>query len=332
MIRLLIASELVVLTILWAAAAFAEPTALDRAAAEKLFREGKALMDAGDYAAACPKLAESQRRDPGGGTLLNLALCREKQGRWATAWVDFSEALGVARKDGRGDREAVALEHIAALEKKMSHVTVVVAEDRRLKGLTVTIDGVELSPGLWGTAVPIDPGRRIVAASAPGHAPWNTEIAIGEAPQRTTVEIPRLEVSPPQPPPQPSQPPAVPTAPPPKPQPPPALPDPEALRLTEPDYTLSTVGIIIGGVGAGAVIAGAVAGGIAFANRAASDDECPLERCTPRGVALNDEAKTAATISNVGFAVGAGLTAVGVLIAVIAWPDAPPNLGLSFDF
>ena len=46
----------------------------DVAAAEALYREGRALMEKGDLDAACPKLAESQRLDPSSGTALNLEI------------------------------------------------------------------------------------------------------------------------------------------------------------------------------------------------------------------------------------------------------------------
>jgi hypothetical protein len=48
--------------------------------AEGLFTEGKALMQAGDYEAACPKLSESDRLEPALGTKLNLASCEAGRG------------------------------------------------------------------------------------------------------------------------------------------------------------------------------------------------------------------------------------------------------------
>jgi hypothetical protein len=50
----------------------------DAVRAAALFTEGRRLMAAGDYAAACPKLAESQALDPAEDTALDLGLCYQK--------------------------------------------------------------------------------------------------------------------------------------------------------------------------------------------------------------------------------------------------------------
>ena len=77
-----------------------------RAAAAVLFEDGRKLKDEGKLAEACPKLEESQRLDPGIGTLYHLADCYERSGRTASAWVGPAPAgrwIGSAAREKRPD-------------------------------------------------------------------------------------------------------------------------------------------------------------------------------------------------------------------------------------
>src|SRR5262249_55567830 len=84
--------------------ASADPSSEERALADVRFREGRALLDAQRVDDACAKFEESYRLWPRGGTALNLGACREKQGKPATAWAAYAQALELARKEGRADR------------------------------------------------------------------------------------------------------------------------------------------------------------------------------------------------------------------------------------
>jgi len=168
----------------------------DSATAQTLFDEAKALMQSKRYADACPKLEQSQKLQPAGGTLLFLSLCLEGQGRTASAWVRFNQALSTARRDRRTDREAVANEHLAALVPQLTKLTVDVPEGVRTTGLEVMRDGKVVPTAAWGDAVPVDPGLHTVRATAPGHLPWETKVTSAEPGATAKVEVPALELDP----------------------------------------------------------------------------------------------------------------------------------------
>src|SRR5258708_37106471 len=85
------------------APALAQPSSDARAAAAALFEDGRRLMGESKYAEACPKLEESQRVDPGMGTLYQLSVCHEAIGRTASAWVGFREVAQMAGAAGQGE-------------------------------------------------------------------------------------------------------------------------------------------------------------------------------------------------------------------------------------
>src|SRR6185295_14702479 len=93
----------------------ARAQARDPAAAEALFSAGREAFEKGDYATACPKFEESHRLDPGAGALINLAACREKLGKLASAWESWQQAL---RWLGPDDERRAGVEQRAAASQK----------------------------------------------------------------------------------------------------------------------------------------------------------------------------------------------------------------------
>jgi hypothetical protein len=170
------------------------PQSGDAAMAETLFNEGKARMAAGDYAGACPKLAESNRLDPGSGTLTALAVCHESLGRTASAWEEFIQVVSDARQAGRADREQFAQQHVDALAPKLSKLTIVVDPTiADAPGLVVKRDGTAIGQAAWGTAAPVDPGSHTIEVTAAGKKPWSTAVNVGGDADLQTVNVPPLE-------------------------------------------------------------------------------------------------------------------------------------------
>jgi hypothetical protein len=179
----------VLAALLVASSAAGEPTSAERVAARTLFDDGRAAMKVGDYATACPKLEESQRLDPGIGTLYNLGSCYEGQGRLASAWTTFLEVAEAAQHAHEPDREAAARARAATLEPRLPHLRVTVDGPDHP---TLTLDGRPFAEGLLGTNVPIDPGGHDVGADAQGKKHWASHVQAQEA-VTAVVTVPLLE-------------------------------------------------------------------------------------------------------------------------------------------
>lgn len=137
-----------------------------RAQAQGLFDEGLKLMDAGRYGEACPKFIASNRLDPAGGTQMNVALCHEREGKTATAVLDYQTALAQAVRDKRKERESFAKERIDALTPLVPKVVIRVP-DGEAKTAQVTIDGTAVAPEALGTPLSLDPGPHQAEAFFP---------------------------------------------------------------------------------------------------------------------------------------------------------------------
>jgi len=140
-------------------------------AAVALFESGRALVEKGDWAAGCPKFEASLMVYPAPSTLLNLAHCYEHDGKLAEAWSAYKRALvlnqetpGVERKQAF---ETIANEGIAKLEPKVPRLKIVV--EGAPAGLSVTRNGEEVLPAMFGTSIPINPGPQTITAQAPGY-------------------------------------------------------------------------------------------------------------------------------------------------------------------
>ena len=183
--------------VLTASAPFAFAQGSDAATAQALFEEGRALLQAGKAAQACPKLAESHRLDPGTGALLALALCHEQENKLASAWAEFNEVQGRANREGRPDRSRLAQEHAAALRGRLSTLLIQVPPDvASLAGLEIRRNGVPLGRGAWNVAVPVDGGSYAIKASAPGKKAWESSVWVKPESDRALTTVPSLAEEP----------------------------------------------------------------------------------------------------------------------------------------
>ena len=283
----------------------------DPVAAQALFDDAKRLMSSGHAAEACPKLAESQRLDPGVGTLLNLGDCYDQIGKPSRAWATFREAEAAALHEGQNDRVRYAKRRVQETEAKLVRLTVDVPIEAREPSLEVLRDGDALREPLWGSAVPVDPGDHVVEARAPGYKTFTAHVTASHDP--IVVRVVPLErdatVVEPTPPAIDRTPPVTIESLPPTPPPPPP-----------PSSTIRTLGLVTGSVGLAGVAVGALFGVLAIdRDNAARGAGCDATTCpTPGALSLSSDAKTFAFGSDIAFIAGGVFVVTGIVCLLAA--------------
>jgi tetratricopeptide (TPR) repeat protein len=168
--------------------AFAQPGS-DKAAAEALFAEGRALMKQGQQARACEKFAASHRLEPSVGALLNLGDCQEKRGKLASAWASFREAAALASRLGDAVRSEFAMQRAEAVHDRLSYLTIAVPESSRVSGLAITRNDEPVDEALWNQRAPVDPGPYVIRAEAPGRERLEVRVDVRLEADQVTVTI-----------------------------------------------------------------------------------------------------------------------------------------------
>jgi hypothetical protein len=129
------------------------------------FEEAKALGRNGDQAGACARFAASYKHEEAVSTQLNLARCRENEGKYGEAYRMFQDAARRSRDAGIEERVKVASDAAAALEPRLATVVIRLAAPIA-PGTTVTVND-RLVDTAEEVRERVDPGTVVVVAKGP---------------------------------------------------------------------------------------------------------------------------------------------------------------------
>ena len=301
MIRRLFGTTALATALLLAQPARAEPTEAAQAAADDLFQQARKLFAEKRFGEACPLFAESLRLAERGGTLQNLAVCYEEQGKLASAYGRFQDLRTLSRKPEalRPDRVTLAEDHLARLTPRLTRVRLRLSAP--VGGVRLRIEKDEFEQASWSSGVLIDPGDHTLVVIAPGKKPFTKKLQVPATPGFVDVDVPAFEDVP-----------SPPLA---------ARPTPGEL-----EHPFRTTGFVVGGVGIAALAAGAVFGILTITKNDDARQTCQRSECTLGSSALDDSHRQTdaallfGTLSSVLVPLGAVGLGVGAYLVVHSSP------------
>jgi hypothetical protein len=296
--------------------------AAPQAGAEELFRQGREALARGDIPAACGFLEASYRAEETMGTLLNLALCHESQGRVATAWAEFRavEQRALQAVPPQAERAALAHGKAEALRPRMPRLKLRLQPQDDTKDLAVRVDGVEQPRELLPAGLPVDPTAHRVLVARPGFQPTELELPAPAEGAMVVLDVPALAPMPTE-----------------------SLlsrADPLSVEAIAASRARRTVGFVVAGFGGLGIVTSGILGGLALSQAGKAKDACPspcygdnADGSVNGNVAkATDEYKrgtTFADIATVSFVVGAAATLAGVYLVLTSSPKRTAQVYLA---
>lgn len=286
-----------------------------------MFDAGDALMKDGRIHEACPKYAESYRLDPRLGVLLHWADCLEQDGKLASAYAAFRDAVELAERSA-DSRSEFAAARVRALEPKLSRIVIDAPHAGLPPDATILLDSLSIVASGLGVGIAVDPGAHTIRASAPNYVPFTSSVLVTEG-EVQRVTIPALEHL------APTQPDSSMSAAPSDlarattPKPVSFEPKPALARASNSQKWL---GLGVGGAGVVALSAGAVFFGSMVSALDQRAELCPVDPCPPN----TDREQVRALESQAKTAEAWGLTlsisgAVAVIVGTVLYVRAPSN-------
>jgi tetratricopeptide (TPR) repeat protein len=166
------------------AAAQADP----RTQAEQFFKEAEALMDKGDFKAACPKYEETVRLQPQGiGAKERLAACYESTNRPKTAFDMLWRASQQAQEAGQAERGATIKQNIQRLESRLPRVRLDFGSLGENGQFKIEEDGVVIPIAEARTVRYVEVGSHRLRVSTAGFEPFETSFEATEGAQLSLV-------------------------------------------------------------------------------------------------------------------------------------------------
>jgi hypothetical protein len=281
-----------------------QPQAENVAAARSLGLQGIKMADAGDCAGAIEKLSRAESLYHAPSILGRLGECQVNVGQIVVGTENLNrvvrEELAPTAPKAFRDAQTRAKGVLNTALPKIAHLTVKI--DPADAKPQVTVGGTSIPAALIGVERPTDPGTHEVLVSAPGYLPQKTSVTLAEGgSQELALKLekdPNAAVATPAP----ATPPPVVVTPP--------MSTPPSDTGPKKNNTLAYVALGVGGAG---LIVGGVTGFLALGKK--SDLEgCVDKKCPTSETDKLDSAKSLATVSTVGFAVGFVGVGAGIVL------------------
>jgi hypothetical protein len=281
---------------LWAMLTVASPALTehhtDAAAAQLLFERGRSAAQRGDLLQACAAFEQSQRLDPGAGTLMNWAMCEVGLNKLSSAWQHFNEAAQLLPPGD--DRTGFVRAQRRLLEPRLPRLTLQLAPATPA-GARISRNGTELTQASIGLSTPVDPGRVELIVTCPGRQTRRTLVELHEGEQLSLTLEPGAELAAPRR-----------TT---------AAAHPPLVGHLQRDLGLSLVAA--GSVGVGL---GLASGLMVMARKRTVDQHCLDHQCDATGLRAADSGERWLVVNTLSWSLGAAALISGTVLLVVA-PD-----------